>query len=1109
MKAEDFVDFYSHLSFQERQLARGLLARKGIDFASLPITRRPHDAPRLELSFAQQRLWFLDRLGEGNSSYNIALALRLVGQLDVAALGRTLDDVVQRHEVLRSRFELAGDAPVQVVDPSLRIGLPLSDLCALPEAEREAGASRLAQEESSVPFDLATGPLVRARLVRLARAEHVVLLTLHHIVSDGWSASVLFDEVAALYAAHVEGRPSPLPPLQIQYADFAHWQREWQAGEILRGQLSYWTEQLAGAPALLALPTDRPRPVVQTYAGATRLFEVPAEVLAGLNALAQQHSATLFMTLAAAFDVLLARYSGQRDICIGTPVANRNRPELEPLIGCFVNTLVLRNRVDVAEPFTGLLAQVRDTALGAYAHQDLPFEQLVDELKLERQVSHAPLFQVMLVLQNLPQGALQLPGLSLEPVATGNATAKFDLTLTFHEEDGRLHCAFEYNTDLFDAGTIERMAGHLQALLAGIVADAGCAIGELPMLAQAERRQLLLEWNDTATLYDGPATIQGLFEQQVRRTGAHTALVYEGIELSYEALNAQANRLAHHLLELGVGADVRVGICAERSVGMVLGLLAILKAGGAYVPLDPAYPAERLAYMVQDAAPAVLLTQSHLRAQLPLLDCPVLCLDSEAPAWAGLDAGNPPLRVLGSNLAYVIYTSGSTGRPKGAGIDHAGIVNRLQWMQQAYGLHAADRVLQKTPFSFDVSVWEFFWPLMSGATLVLARPGGHQDVAYLCGLIQAQAVTTLHFVPPMLEVFLNTADADRCRSVRQVMCSGQALPLEVQQRFLRQLPWSQLHNLYGPTEASVDVTAWACRADSGLACVPIGRPIANIQIHVLDALGQPVPAGVSGELHIAGVGLARGYLGRPGLTAQKFVPNPFGAPGSRMYRSGDLVRYLPDGAIEYLGRIDDQVKIRGLRIELGEIEATLAGQPGVRDAVVLARRDVPGEPRLVAYVLCEQPQALQEAALRAALARTLPEYMVPAHFVGLQQFPLSPNGKIDRKALPVPDLQSRSRPYEEPRGELEAMLADVWTQLLQLPRVGRHDNFFELGGHSLLAVTLTERLRKLGLHTTVQNVFTAPTLEALAASVGTENTAVKVPPNLIPADAQAITPPML
>jgi amino acid adenylation domain-containing protein len=1062
----------------------------------------------LALSFAQQRLWFLDQLEPGSALYNIPGAIRLTGSLDVAAFGRALNEVVRRHEALRTTFATVNDGAVQIITSALDLRLPLTDLSALPHAEREARAQWLVQDEVQTPFDLSSGPLIRARLLRLNSNEHIVLFTMHHIVSDGWSIGVLVKEVATLYAAYVQDLPSPLPELAVQYADFAQWQRQWLRGDVLAKQIDYWRTQLADSPTLLALPTDRPRPAVQTYQGASVPFTLAADLTASLHALSQRQQATLFMTLTAAFNVLLARYAGQSDICIGTPIANRNRAETEALIGFFVNTLVLRAQVNAADGFDTLLQQVRATALGAYAHQDVPFEQLVDALKPERHLGHSPLFQVLFVLQNTPAGSLDLPGLSLQPVSYENTSAKFDLTLDITETAGQLSGAFGYNTDLFDTATIARMAGHFTRLLDAIVQNPACRIGDLPLMGAAEQQQLLLEWNNTATVYPAAASLQQLFEAQVASTPEAVALVFDdtqlkGVQLSYAELNARANRLAHHLRSLGVGPDVLVGVCAERSLEMVISLYAILKAGGAYVPLDPAYPSDRLAFMLDDANPAVLLTQSTLLASLPPQaqnHRALFCLDTQWGQLAGYPTDNPtgatgPAHA--ANLAYVIYTSGSTGRPKGVGIDHAGIINRLQWMQAAYQLTAADRVLQKTPFSFDVSVWEFFWPLITGATLIVAKPGGHQDADYLADLIGQYAITTLHFVPPMLEVFLNAAGAAQCASLRQVMCSGQALPGELQQRFLRQLPNAALHNLYGPTEASVDVTFWQCRAET--KAVPIGRPIANIQIHILDAQLNPVPQGVAGELHIAGIGLARGYINRPDLSADKFIPNPFasafGAAGTRMYKSGDLARYLADGVIEYLGRIDDQVKIRGFRIELGEIEAALAALPAVRECIVLAREDAPGvatsgDKRLVAYVVTDDSDADADtstltAQLRTALAQTLPDYMVPAHFIVLSQLPLTTNGKVDRKALPAPDMVRSERGYVAPRDATEETLAAIWADILGLDKVGIHDNFFALGGHSLLATQVISKVRTaFDIDLPLRSLFEAPDLAALAAMIG-------------------------
>jgi amino acid adenylation domain-containing protein len=1029
-------------------------------------------------------------------------------------LQAALDDVVARHDALRARFESIDGSPVQRIANEVALDFVRHDLRALSPKERDVKTRWLMLDEARTPFDLQTGPLVRSRLLRLGEHEHLLLLTMHHIVSDGWSMGIVVRELGMLYAAHSAGAAVSLPDLPMRYVDFARWQRQWLSGEVLDRQLDYWKRQLAGAPTLLTLPTDRPRPARQGQDGAALAYALPTALSAQLNALSRKSQSTLFMTLCAAFNVLLARYAGQGDICIGTPIANRNRSEIEDLIGFFVNTLVLRTRVDLSLGFTDLLKQVRTTTLDAYAHQDVQFEQLVGAVQPERHTSYTPLFQVMLVLQNSPMN-LALPGLQLELVPHEVVTAKFDITLTLTEGPAGLHGSFEYNTDLFDAGTIERMGMHFGNLLQAIVDDPTRALGDLPMIAPAERQRLLYGFNDTATVYPrvGPAThtLQQLFEAQVARTPAQVAVVYERASLTYAELNARANRLARHLRGLGVGPDTLVGLCTERSVEMIVGLYAILKAGGAYVPLDPTYPPDRLATIVDDAAPKAILTQRrHRDAVPPVAGLPVLCLDADDTPWEGHADDNLDHRTQPGHLAYVIYTSGSTGKPKGVGIDHRGIVNRLQWMQEAYPLTAVDRVLQKTPFSFDVSVWEFFWPLLEGATLVVARPGGHQDVAYLAGIIDAEGITTAHFVPPMLDVFLNEAEPGSGRSLRQVMCSGQALPLELQQRFFATWQHVALHNLYGPTEASVDVTYWACRKDSPLNCVPIGLPIANIQIHILDDALEPVPVGVVGHLYIAGVGLARGYVNRPELTAQTFIPNPFSAvPGARMYLSGDLARYLPDGTIEYLGRSDHQVKIRGLRIELGEIEATLAAIETVRDVVVLARADHRGVPRLVAYLVAHDAATLPDAAaLRTILLRTLPDYMVPEYFVALASMPLTSNGKVDRKALPAPEMVQDEAAHVAPRTPTEQRIAAVWADVLKVEKIGAMDDFFELGGHSLLATQLVSQLRKrqiAGIE--LRDLFAHSTLAALAAFVDASHGGGRHP-NLVPIRTEGASVPL-
>ncbi|MBA2672060.1 non-ribosomal peptide synthetase [Ramlibacter sp.] len=899
-------------------------------------------------SFAQQRLWFLDQFESGgNAFYNIPIGVRMQGTLDVPALEQTLNEVVRRHEALRTTFATLDGVPVQVVAPALALVLPVHDLGGLPAGEREARAQQLAQDEARTPFDLAAGPLIRASLVRLAAHTHMLLFTVHHIVSDGWSVGVLVREVAALYGAFVHGLPSPLPPLNIQYADFARWQRQWLSGEVLDRQLGYWREQLRGIPTLLALPTDRPRPAVQRYTGAKFAFTIDAEAADGLRALARQKQATLFMALAAAFDILLLRYTGQDDLCVGTPIANRNRAETDGLIGFFVNTLVLRTRVDRRHGFLQLLGQVRECALAAYAHQDVPFEHLVEAFNPTRSTSHAPLFQVMLALQNMPLQALELPGMALQVVHADNATSKFDLTLNVIDGRGALAANFEYNTDLFDEATIARMAGHFTGLLRAIVAQPGLPLGELPLLDAEEMSRLLVAWNATDVAHPEVQGIHRMFEEQAARTPDAPALAFQDQRLTYAQLNARANQLAHHLRAQGVGADVLVGLCAGPGPDLVAGLLGILKAGGAYLPLDPSYPQERLAYMLDDARPALVLTQERLANQLPAgargESRNLFRLDSDWHRVADNPAHDLPHMTLPQHLAYVIYTSGSTGRPKGVLLHHAGLCNLVRAQTAALRIRPGQRVLQFASFNFDASVSEIFMALTAGATLCLAARDDLLPGAGLEDTLRREAIDVATLPP----VVLGALSPQHATGLRTIIAAGEACPATLAER------WAggrAFFNAYGPTETTVCATMHLCAADASRP-PPVGRPIANTRVYLLDAGMQPVPVGVAGELHIAGEGLARGYLGRPDLTAERFIPDPFGAPGARMYRSGDRARHLPDGSIDCLGRTDTQVKIRGFRVELEEVEAALAGLPNVRQAAVLHREDSPGDQRLVAYVV--------------------------------------------------------------------------------------------------------------------------------------------------------------
>jgi amino acid adenylation domain-containing protein/non-ribosomal peptide synthase protein (TIGR01720 family) len=1100
----------------------------------LALSETQRIAPREErgeapLSFAQQRLWFLEELLPGSPVYHIVRTVRLGGQLDVRALQQALDAIVARHEALRTTFAAVDGSPRQFIASSVSVALPTVDLSEWPRGTVQAEVERRLQEEARRPFRLSHDPMLRALLLRLAPDEHVFLLVMHHIASDGWSRGVLFRELSALYAAFSAGRASPLPELPIQYADFAVWQRSFLQGPRLESQLSYWRQQLAGAPAVLELPTDRPRPAVQSGRGARHCLQLPEPLCAALSAFSARERVTLFMTLLAAFTTLLHRYTGQVDLVVGSPTANRTRMEIEGLIGFFVNSLALRTDLTGDPTFRELLGRVRAVCLDAYTHQDLPFEKLVEELQPERNMSHSPLFQVMFVLQNTPSSAMELPGLTLSPLEMDPGTAKFDLTLAVQTRESGLQAMLEYSTDLFEPATAARMLEHWQTLLAGIVADPDQCLSRLPLLTSSERHRLLVEWNDTRVDYPLDRCLHHWVDAQAARTPDAPAVRFEGRELTYRELNARANRLAHYLRRLGAGPETRVAICAERSLELVIGLLGTLKAGAAYVPLDPDYPPERLHFMLDEIQAPVLLTQARLLPRLPggsadqadppavhshppAGDSTIVCLDTDWEAIARESDADLDSGATADNAAYVIYTSGSTGSPKGAINTHRGICNRLLWMQDTYRLSPTDRVLQKTPYGFDVSVWEFFWPLLAGSCLVLARPGGHRDADHLVELIVREQITTLHFVPSMLRVFLRTEGLERCQSLRQVICSGEVLSPDLQERFFEHLD-AELHNLYGPTEAAIDVTSWACERGSGRRTVPIGRPIANTAIYVLDPHLQPVPVGVAGELYIGGVGLARGYLNRPELTQEKFIPHPFHAgSGERLYRTGDRARYLPDGAIEYLGRSDHQVKLRGFRIELEEIEAILSQHPRVGQAVVAVQGDrsaaTPGsgDQRLVAYVVTDGQGTVTSDArdqddtpprlpvhapltadLRQYLQSKLPEYMVPSVFVFLEKLPLTTSGKVDRKSLPAPDGRrpELERTFAPPRTPAEQTLAGIWAQVLRIDRAGIHDNFFELGGDSILSIQVIARARQMGLQITPRQLYQHQTIAKLAAVAGT------------------------
>ena len=1108
----------SAYDFFQGQTVAEVAAKLSTAARSAPAIAKADRSGPLALSWAQQRLWFIDQLEGGSTAYHVPLGIRFRGELDAAALEQSLGSLVQRHEVLRTHFVSREGQVVQEIERECAIRLVSHDLSGQPQNQRDSVLARRAQEELGQPFDLSTGPLVRAALFRLSAAENVLLISMHHTVSDGWSIGVMIRELATLYQAHRGLRVEPLPALPIQYADYAQWQRAWLTGQRLQNQLSYWKAHLAEAPVLLELPTDRPRPATQSFRGGNVKVVFDASQTAAIKRFAREQNVTLAMTLYAGWSVLLSRLSGQSDIVIGVPVANRRRMELEQLVGLFVNTLPVRVKLNGSPCSRDLLSRVKESLLGAYEHQDIPFEQVVEAVQPARSLAHSPLFQNLFVMLNAPRDWVQLQGLSLIEEEVSQRTAQFDLTLTLRDDGDALVGTLNYAVDLFSETTIERWVTAFKALMAAMIETPDLDAGRLPLMSSAERRQILEEFNSDRLSYPPKILLHEMFEDQARLNSTAVALEIDGAQMSYTELNCRANQLARYLRRLGAGPDQRVGICAVRSFEMVVGLFGILKSGAAYVPLDPTYPAERLQYMLADSAPGVLLIQESLRDRIPPSSATLVALDSDWSEIATCDSTDLDRDVTGHqerNLAYVIYTSGSTGRPKGAMNEHRAVVNRVRWMQTVYPLSSADRVLQKTPFSFDVSVWEFFCTLSNGARLVLARPEGHRDPAYLSALMESAGITMLHFVPSMLQSFLEHRPQVSYPSLRRVLCSGEELPVALKNRFLSTFPGVALANLYGPTETAVEVTAWDCRFDETVARVPIGRPISNVRMYVLDEYYQPVPLGVVGEIYIGGSAVGRGYLNQPQLTAERFVADPF-APGSeaRLYKTGDLGKWRPDGSIEYLGRNDHQVKIRGFRIELGEIESQLLRLPQVREAVVVAKEGAGGQKRLVAYLTANdefQRAACNAEALRSALAPTLPEHMIPTAFVVMEQFPLNANGKLDRRSLPEPGSGAfASQHYEPPQGELEEVLAGIWQSLLGLERVGRRDSFFLLGGHSLLIMEMMERLNRVGLFIEVRQVFETPTLAELAASLSTYSRhQAEIPPNLIPAGCEAITPDML
>ncbi len=1078
----DLADRIAALSPAKRELLRLRLQQQGPAGDYSQAIPRRGEADAAPLSFAQQRLWFLDQLEPNSSLYNIHAAFRVQGALDRRALQAALDGLVVRHEALRTTFAAPDGQPVQVVGAPRRVPLAVVDLTDQSESDPEAACQQHLAAEVRRPFNLSRDLMLRAMLVRLKEGEHVLLVVLHHIASDGWSMGVCWRELSRLYAAAVGGRPHGLPDLPIQYADYAIWQRQWLQGDVLDAQLAYWRGRLAGAPASLELPTDRARPAVQTVRGAHRTRTLPPALHEALETFSRQAGATLFMALLAGFQALLTRYTEQEDIVVGSPIAGRTRVETEGLIGFFVNTLALRTDLTGNPPFRELLGRVREGCLEAYAHQELPFEKLVEELQPTRTLSQSPLFQVMFVLQNAPRTALALAGLTLTPFRIESGTAKFDLTLSVTATDAGLQATVEYNADLFDAATLDRFLGHYQTLLEGAVAAPDRPLSELPLLTAAERHQLFVEWNATATAYPRQACIHTLFEAQVARTPEAVAVVWDEQSLTYAELNRRANRVAHHLRRIGVARGRFVGVFMNRSPELIVALLGILKAGAAYVPLDLASPADRIAHMLQDADLAVLVTESGMLDRLPGHGAQVLCLDSwtVGPEVAEPET-NPVTESDPLDLAYMMYTSGSTGRPKGVTVPHRAVVRLVKNTNYAH-LTADEVFLQMAPVSFDASTLEIWGSLLNGARLVLC-PGKIPSLDELAEVLDRHEVSTL-WLPAGLFHQVVEVRLDALRSVRQLLAGGDVLSAPHVRKVLERFPGCCVINGYGPTE-NTTFTCCYPMTDPGQVQdnVSIGRPIANTQVYILDKHMQPVPIGIRGELWTGGDGLAAGYLNRPDLTVERFVPNPHAtALGERLYRTGDFARYLSDGTIQFLGRSDNQVKLRGFRIELGEVEAALMRHRTVRQAVVVLRDDPPVGKRLVAYVVAEAADQYSSQALREFLTKLLPDYMIPATFVPVDVIPLTANGKVDRRALAVLELRQdmERREGAPPRELLEIRIAQIWEEILGRGPVGIHDNFFELGGHSLLAVRMIAKIEQVcGQRLPLSTLFAGGTIRHL------------------------------
>ena len=1034
----------------------------------IPVSR-DEDLP---LSFAQQRMWFLYQMDSQNPAYNECPAIRLTGNLNIDILEQSLNAIIQRHEILRTTFPMVEGKPIQKIAPFLKVNLLKVELKDLPIEKVE----EIVAQELQKPFDLTQSPLLRFTLFDLGYEDYILVPVIHHIIIDGWSKGILFKELSSFYQALLSNSTASLPKLPIQYADFAVWQRQWLQGEVLANQLNYWKKQLAAAPPLLELPTDKPRPPIPSFRGSSICFKIDSDVTEKLKSLSQKSGVTLFMTLLATLNTLLFRYSSQKDILVGTPTANRNRQEIEPLIGFFVNTLVMRNSLEGNLSFSELLQQVRNVVLESYANQDVPFEQVVDGLQIERSLSYNPLFQVMFALQNTPLTALDIPGLRVKSMAVENVRVKFDLTLILEEietdQGTYLEGYWEYNGDLYTAERITRLMGHFQTLLKGIVKNPQQKVGELPLLTDPEKQQILVEWNQTQVPYQDHQCIHQLFEEQVAKNPDAVAVIYEQECLTYQQLNQKANQLAHYLQSLGIKTEELVGVCVERSPLIIIGILGILKAGAAYLPLDPSYPPNRLIYMVEDSGVSVVLTQEKLANTLQLENLQKVYLDQDWPIISQQSSDPPVSETQAKNLAYVIYTSGSTGKPKGVLLAHKGVCNLATQQRKIFNIKAQSRVLQFASFSFDASVWEIFMALGSGATLVMGDSDSLLPGENLLNLLKKQKITVATLPPSALAVM----PTDELPDLQSLIVAGESSSADLLKKWCQN---RHVFNAYGPTESTVCTTIALIKDPQEKP--PIGKPLGNFQVYILDPCLNPVPIGINGELYIGGEGLAKGYLGQPELTNSKFISNPFNDdPASRLYKTGDIVRYLADGNIDFMGRIDHQIKIRGFRIELGEIETVLSQHPQVQEGIVIAREDELGVKRLSAYVI-PVTQQLTRQELRQFLQDKLPNYMVPAFLMLLDSFPLTPNGKVDRRALPIPEIDLHElENYIAPSTDTETILAQIWQSVLGRERISIHDNFFELGGDSIIGIQIVAKANQAGLGITPKQLFSHQTIAQLA-----------------------------